>query len=306
MADGNNVFNYVYSVSKDKGNYTVGSQITANVTVVDNFADTKGDKTDSGALLGDVSNDQFTYKGNIYTYVGSTGDGQFLASTGNGSSVSYLLFSDTRAESNASLSVKSASTAICFLPGTRIATPGGEIAVESLHSGDLVKTHEGHPIPVRWIGRQTISTRFADPLRVLPICIKADALSDNVPARDLYVSPCHALLVDGILIQAGALVNGGSIVRVPAPSEVFTYYHVETSDHSLVLAENVPAETFIDNVDRLAFDNWEEHEALGGVAPITEMSYPRAKAYRQVPVATRERLAARSLALFVGSGTEAA
>ncbi len=38
----------------------------------------------------------------------------------------------------------------------------------------------------------------------------------------------------------------------------YTYYHVELDDHSLILAENVPAETFVDNVDRLGFDNWDE------------------------------------------------
>jgi len=81
--------------------------------------------------------------------------------------------------------------------------------------------------------------------------------------------------------------------------ETFTYYHVELDDHSLILAENTPSETFVDNVDRLAFDNWEEHEALypHGKA-IAEMLCPRAKAHRQVPRAIREQLAVRGLHLF--------
>ena len=196
---------------------------------------------------------------------------------------------------------------ICFLPGTQIATPQGEVSVETLQRGDLVKTVDGRIVPVRWIGRQTISTIFADPLRVLPICIKAGALAENVPSRDLYVSPDHAILIDDILVHASALVNGTSIVRAPAPAQTFTYYHVELADHSLLLADNVPAESFIDNVDRLAFDNWDEHEALGDeAAPLVEMSYPRAKAARQVPVAIRERLAARGQALFGTVTTKAA
>jgi hypothetical protein len=193
------------------------------------------------------------------------------------------------------------------MPGTQITIPQGEISVESLQRGDLVVTADGRNVPVRWIGRQTISTLFADPVRVLPICIKAGALAENVPSRDLYVSPDHAILVDDILVHASALVNGTSIVRAPAPASTFTYYHVELADHSLLLADNVPAESFIDNVDRLAFDNWDEHEALGDeAAPLIEMAYPRAKAARQIPVAIRERLAARAQTLFGAIATQAA
>jgi hypothetical protein len=81
---------------------------------------------------------------------------------------------------------------------------------------------------------------------------------------------------------------------------------VELWDHSLILAEDAPAETFIDNVDRLAFDNWAEHEALyPSPAPSKEMAYSRAKAARQVPQKSRERLAARA-ALMVGPVAAAA
>jgi Hint domain-containing protein len=148
-------------------------------------------------------------------------------------------------------------------------------------------------------------TRFADPLRVLPVRVAAGALDEATPRRDLLVPPDHALLVDGVLAQAGALVNGASIRREAAVPEVFTYWHVELADHALVLAEGVPAETFIDNVARLAFDNWDEHEAAGSEAPIAEMALPRAKSARQVPAATRRRLADRA-ALLLGQQTAAA
>ena len=101
------------------------------------------------------------------------------------------------------------------------------------------------------------------------------------------------------------MVNGTSIVRETTVPKVFVYYHVELDDHSLILAENTPAETFIDNVDRLAFDNWAEHEALyPDGKQIEELPYPRAKAQRQVPVAMRVRLAERALA--IGAATNAA
>jgi hypothetical protein len=161
--------------------------------------------------------------------------------------------------------------------------------------GDDVVLADGRVMPVRWIGRNTVSTRFADPLRVLPIRIRAGALAEGLPERDLLVSPEHALLVEDILIQAGALVNGVSIIRERAVPESFTYYHVELAEHALILAEGTPAESFVDHVDRAAFDNWAEHAALhGAAAPISEMPYPRAQSHRQVPPEIRQRLMARA------------
>jgi hypothetical protein len=117
--------------------------------------------------------------------------------------------------------------------------------------------------------------------------------------RDLLLSPDHAILIDDVLVQAGALVNDTSIVRETNVPMTYTYHHVELDDHSLILAEDVPAETFVDNVDRLAFDNWDEHEALyPNGKPIAEMPYPRAKAYRQVPKAMRHLLSARGIMLY--------
>jgi hypothetical protein len=186
----------------------------------------------------------------------------------------------------------------CFMAGTMIRTPNGEVAVETLKRGDLVVTGDGRVVPVSWLGRQTVSTIFADKLRVLPIRIKAGALGENVPTRDLLVSPDHAILVEGALIQAGALINGTSIVRESNVPTTFTYYHVEVDDHSLILAENTPAETFVDNVDRLGFDNWAEHQALYPEGKsISELPYPRAKSHRQVPVAIRVRLGERAQAI---------
>jgi hypothetical protein len=79
---------------------------------------------------------------------------------------------------------------------------------------------------------------------------------------------------------------------------VFTYYHVELDDHSLILAENTPAGTFVDNIDRLGFDNWAEHDALyPNGKHVEELLYPRAKSHRQVPVSIRVQLSARAQAI---------
>ena len=64
------------------------------------------------------------------------------------------------------------------------------------------------------------------------------------------------------------------------------FRNFETSDelenHSLIFAEDSPAETFVDGVDRLIFDNWAEHEALfPDGKPINELPYPRTKARKR-------------------------
>jgi hypothetical protein len=183
---------------------------------------------------------------------------------------------------------------LCFCAGTLIATEHGEVAVEDLVIGDCLITLSGETAPIRWIGVRAVSTRFSDPLRTMPIRIRAGALADRVPRRDLLVSPDHALFIDDVLIQAAALVNGVSITQETHMPDRFFYYHIELEQHALILAEGALTETFVDNVDRMAFDNWAEHRVLfGDNNPIEEMPYPRAKSARQVPRSVRTHLAAR-------------
>lgn len=285
----------VWELNTNAGKIQGNSAIITDATI---------DTGDGDYILND-SNDTFLIGSTTYTYVGTaqvskgTTTIQGFYATSGGKTYFFTLSGDDLRTYRNLQTQPGGQYLLCFMKGTRIATPDGEVAVETLKIGDLVLTAEGKAMPVRWIGRQTVSTIFADPLRVLPIRITAGALGENLPVRDLLVSPDHALLVDGVLIHAGALVNGTTIRRESDVPTTFTYYHVELADHSLILAEGVPAETFVDNVDRLAFDNWEEHEALyGDLPPIPELELPRAKAQRQVPMATRQRLAARAAALL--------
>lgn len=185
---------------------------------------------------------------------------------------------------------------LCFAPGTGITTPEGETAVEALKIGDAVLTAEGHAVPVKWVGRTTVSPMFKPADRLEPVCIAAGALAEGVPHRDLTVTADHGMVLCGMVITAGALVNDETIRLVDwrAFGESVTYYHVETEDHDVILANGAPAETYVDYVARSSFDNHAEYLALyGEERTIPEMCLPRISAARQVPSSLRKRLVGR-------------
>jgi hypothetical protein len=187
----------------------------------------------------------------------------------------------------------SSITVTCYCKGTLIATPNGEATVETLKIGDLIRVRDNHVVEVKWIGRQTVATRFWPAERLMPVRFTAGALGDGLPHTDLTVTADHAMLIDGVLVHAGALVNGTTITRVPLSEmgKSYTVYHIETEKHEIILANGAPAETFIDNVSRRVFDNYAEFEALYGEVPeMEELDYPRAMSARQVPPAIKAKL----------------
>lgn len=140
----------------------------------------------------------------------------------------------------------------CYVTGTRIRTARGEVAVEDLAVGDLAVTASGAERPIRWIGHRTVEcARYSDPCTAWPVRIAAHAFGDGKPARDLRVSPAHALCLDllgEVLIPANALVNGTTITQEPV--ERVTYWHVELDSHDILMAENMPAESYLDLSNR--------------------------------------------------------
>ena len=188
---------------------------------------------------------------------------------------------------------------VCFVEGTLIATPAGEVRVEELRTGDRILNAGGEPVSVKWIGHQTVSTVFGPAERLRPVRFAAGSLGDGLPHDDLTVTADHGMLVGGVICHAGALVNGTTITRVPLAEmgESYTVYHIETEEHEIILANGAPAETFIDNVSRRVFDNYAEFEALYGDVPeMDELPYPRAMSARQVPGRIRVKLAGKVVA----------
>lgn len=149
----------------------------------------------------------------------------------------------------------------CFARGTRLRGLEGDVAIEALRVGDRLLTVDGEALPIRWIGYRDVDcARHPAPEKVWPVRIAAGAFGPGLPAADLFLSPDHAVFAEGVLIPVKHLVNGGSVRQCPQPR--VTYFHVELARHAVVLAEGMPAETYLDTGDRRNFDGGEGALAL--------------------------------------------
>ncbi len=150
----------------------------------------------------------------------------------------------------------------CYCRGTLILTDRGERLVEELQIGDQLVTLAGAHRPIKWIGRRGYAGRYILGRQdILPICIKPGALGDGVPRRDLWISPHHAMFLEGVLIEARDLVNGVSIVQ-PIQIDEVEYFHLELETHDVIIAEGAASETFIDDDSRMMFHNAHEYALL--------------------------------------------
>ncbi len=145
-------------------------------------------------------------------------------------------------------------TATCYAAGTRILTPRGEIAIEHLRAGDLVQTVSGRAQPIDWIGHRRVDfRRHPNRDRVLPVRIAAHAFGPGRPRRELLLSPDHAVLVEDVLIPIRHLINGTTVAQITR--QAITYYHIELPRHDVLLANGMPAESYLEAGARDAFAN---------------------------------------------------
>ncbi len=142
-----------------------------------------------------------------------------------------------------------------------ILTEGGEVQVQDLNIGDRVVTMSGAARPIRWIGKRSLGRFALGQKHILPICIKAGAIDENVPRRDLMISPHHAMFLEGALIEAKDLVNGVSIVQAERVEKV-EYFHIELETHDVIIAEGALSESFSDDDSRGMFHNAHEYDTL--------------------------------------------
>ncbi len=151
----------------------------------------------------------------------------------------------------------------CFVRGTLIETKRGDVAIEDLIEGDLIRTVDNGFQPIRWIG-STKATGMGDRS---PVLFKKGSIGNS---EDLFVSPWHRIRVASWqaevlfgggekLVAANYLVNDSTIVR--APSSKVEYFHIMFDRHEIIFSNGAATESFHPgdaNLDTMARKTREE------------------------------------------------
>ncbi|MBE7620805.1 hypothetical protein GL297_14440 [Komagataeibacter sp. FXV2] len=148
---------------------------------------------------------------------------------------------------------------VCFLPGSMVRTPTGDVAVEDIRIGDTVValdcgTNTQALREVVWTGSQTVRVRphLPDDESGYPVRILKDAISDGVPYKDMLITAEHCLFLDGKFIPVRMLVNGRSIFYDRSITS-YDYHHIETAEHSVITVDGMLTESYLDTGNRHGF-----------------------------------------------------
>uniref|UniRef100_UPI002631D2E5 Ig-like domain-containing protein n=1 Tax=uncultured Sulfitobacter sp. TaxID=191468 RepID=UPI002631D2E5 len=143
---------------------------------------------------------------------------------------------------------------VCFTPGTLIATPKGERKVEELAVGERIITRDNGMQEIRWIGHRPMTgEELVANEHLRPILIRQGALGNDLPERDMMVSPQHRVLVANdktalyfeereVLVAAKHLTDMEGIDQVDVSQT--TYIHIMFDQHEVILSDGIWTESF--------------------------------------------------------------
>lgn len=202
----------------------------------------------------------------------SNGDGTYTVNIafdifGNGIKLTKVSFASTPSGTSGTLTITKNSDGswdvsganACFLAGSMIRTPKGEVAVETLCAGDEISgfdpaSGEETVLTVVRAARSTAYVRgnMAREDADYPVRIRAGAIADGIPARDLLVTAEHCLFLNGRFVPVRMLVNERSIAYDTTFS-VYDYFHVEVEHHAVIMANGVLTESYLDTGHHVGF-----------------------------------------------------
>lgn len=173
---------------------------------------------------------------------------------------------------------------VCYLAGTQIMTPGGNVPIETLRVGDCILSENDQPVPILYIGRQTFEAssirRFS---KLRPVTIPRNSIGPGQPSSDLHVSPQHRILVRAPELQTlfgleAAFVSARDTHAArPGPIDEITYIHLLCPKHTVIRANGCDSETLFPGDTALASlspDDSHEIRSLLGASIDQKTAYP--------------------------------
>ncbi|MCH4091697.1 Hint domain-containing protein [Acetobacter sp.] len=164
----------------------------------------------------------------------------------------------------------------CFLAGTMISTVDGELPVEDVQEGALLRAYSGEgapaaPVRVVWVGKSHAVVRSSDHDDVAgyPVRVLQNAIAEGVPAQDMLVTAEHCLFQEGAFVPVRMLVNGTSIFYDKSILS-YDYYHIETEEHAIIEANGTLTESYLDTGNRHSFRQIAGMSRIGGTGLLWE------------------------------------
>lgn len=149
---------------------------------------------------------------------------------------------------------------VCFLAGTMIEMEHSVFtAVEDIKIGDTIMSYDWYrkhkqPCTVTWVGKKHINVRphLSDDFSGYPVRVLKDAIADNIPNKDLLITSEHSLFFNDKFIPVRMLINNHSIYYDYSITS-YDYYHIETDNHSIIFADGMTTESYLDTGNRHVF-----------------------------------------------------
>ena len=254
------------------GGSSVNNIYESEITVIKNGGTSINDIYTESHLSG--NNTSGTLNGSAFT----AGDGRVSLLVSSGGTLTTPQVVNQQLTVNQGAVYTATSDDSCFLAGARVHTPSGLVLVEDLRAGDEIVTYvDGAEItsPLIWTGeaRCVVNPYLSDDEAGYPVRILRGALAQGIPSEDLLITSEHCLFFENSFIPVRMLVNGRTIFYDKTVT-TYAYYHIEVSNHAIIMVNGVKTESYLNTGSRRNFrvsegimrfkekpHNWIDHAA---------------------------------------------
>ncbi|GEL51235.1 Hint domain-containing protein [Acetobacter tropicalis] len=247
------------------GNYNGGASVTAGSGSGNTILLSPDAAQTNLTIAGLTNGDQIGIAGQkvtAATYVNNAGNGHVTLTVGDKTYTFPATFDPDVKSGTTTVTADTTSggnAIICFLAGSMIRTPDGDVAVENIQIGDQViafdwKNNRNILRSVVWVGtaRAVVRPHLADDEAGWPVRVLKDAVADGVPYKDMLITAEHCLFFEDRFVPVRMLVNGRTIFYDKSILS-YDYYHVETELHSVITADGMLTESYLDTGNRSSF-----------------------------------------------------